>query len=233
MFFKSGVSSAGAPSILARKWEMKNEVIFVSGQRGSGKTHWVKNFIRSQGRFLVYDALGEYEGIPRFEDEAALLDYCKANQGEGFFEAVLDPLDPTDELTFHFFCEIAATFKNLYVIIEEIDLHATPYSIPGQLQRLIKYGRHSGINILGVSRRPAEVSRLFTSQATRFVLFRQIEPRDITYFRSIIGSQAEMLPGLELYDFLDIDFSKTPDSTLPPQRLPAGPQTSKRVYTKA
>jgi hypothetical protein len=196
---------------------MKNEVIFVSGQRGSGKTYWVKHFIRGQGRYLLYDALSEYENAPRFTDIGALLEFSKAHAGEGFFEAIYDPLEHED---FPLFCRIALVLRGLYVVVEEIDLFATPYMAPSELQKLIKYGRHYGVNVLGVSRRPSEVSRLFTSQATRFVLFRQIEPRDITYFRSIIGPQAERLPDLPPYHFLDIDFSRGFPLPSDPQKLP-------------
>lgn len=199
---------------------MKNEVIFVSGQRGSGKTYWVRDFIRGLPRYILYDALSEYEGPSRFTDIEGLLEFCKANRNAGFFEAIFDPLDPTDELTFHFFCRIAGEIKNLYVVIEEIDLHATPYNNPAELQKLIKYGRHYGINVIGVSRRPAEVSRLFTSQATRFVLFKQIEPRDITYFRAIIGPQADQLPDLPQFCHLNFDFSEGPPSFCEPQKIP-------------
>ncbi|NVM23722.1 MAG: hypothetical protein HWN68_18330 [Desulfobacterales bacterium] len=196
---------------------MKNEIIFVSGQRGSGKTTWIKSHLRDLNRYLLYDTLGEYEAPTRFLDIESLLEYCKAKR-EGFFEVVFDP--PNDE-DFPVFCRIALAVRRIYVVIEEMDLFSKPSETPIELQRLIKYGRHYEINIIGVSRRPAEVSRLFTSQATRFILFKQIEPRDIAYFRSIIGPQAEILPGFDLYDFLDIDFSKTPSSALQPQRLPA------------
>jgi len=195
---------------------MKNEVIFVSGQRGSGKSYWVKNFIRGLPRYVLYDALSEYEGPSRFADIGALLEFSKADRKEGFYEAIYDPLEHED---FPLFCRIALALGNLYVIIEEIDLFATPYLTPPELQKLIKYGRHHGINVIGVSRRPSEVSRLFTSQATRFVLFRQIEPRDITYFRSVIGPQADRLPDLPQFCFLDIDFSEGPPLLSDPQKL--------------
>jgi len=80
-----------------------------------------------------------------------------------------------------------------------------------------------GANVLGVSRRPAEVSRLFTSQATRFILFKQIEPRDIAYFKAVIGNTADLIPNLDRFEFLDIDFSSDDmfKGNLPqPSRLP-------------
>jgi len=196
---------------------MKNEIVFVSGQRGSGKSYWVKSFVRGLPRYLLYDALGEYEGATRFTEIGGLLEFSKANQQGGFFEAIFDPLEHDD---FPLFCRVALALGNLYVVIEELDLFATPYVSPLELQKLFKYGRHYGINVIGVSRRPSEVSRLFTSQATRFILFRQIEPRDVTYFRSVIGPQADRLPDLPQFCFLDIDFSEGPPLPSDPQKLP-------------
>jgi len=185
----------------------ENEVIFVSGQRGSGKTFWVQHYIKTLSRVLIYDSLSEYEAANRFEDLDSLIGFLET-VGENWFEVIFDPLDPQDEFEFSIFCRVAQSVGRLHVVIEEIDLFATPFLIPRGLQELIKYGRHRAINLVGVSRRPAEVSRLFTSQASRFILFRQIEPRDIQYFKSIIGDSADMLPTLEPYHFLDIDFSK-------------------------
>jgi len=214
---------------------MRNEVIFVSGQRGSGKTYWVKYFIRSLPRYLLLDTLGEYEGEPRFDDIESLLECCKNHQSlhgtEGFFEAVYDPAeipegqDEEEEETsdFSIFCQIALGMGNLYVIIEELDVFARSFKTPLHFQRLIKRGRHMGANVLGVSRRPAEVSRLFTSQATRFILFKQIEPRDIAYFKAVIGNTADLIPNLDRFEFLDIDFSSDDmfKGNLPqPSRLP-------------
>ena len=180
-----------------------NEIIFVSGQRGSGKTYWVKRYLDGLPRSLLYDTLGEYEG-PRYLEIEDLLEVCQGAEA-GFFEAVFDPTDNED---FPYFCRIALAVGNIYVIIEEIDLFTTPYNTPLELQRLIKYGRHYGVNIVGVSRRPSEVSRLFTSQATRFVTFLQREPRDVAYFRSILGPWADAIPELGEHSYLDVDFSK-------------------------
>lgn len=196
-----------------------NEVIFVSGQRGSGKSYWVKDYIKGLTRYLLYDTIGEYESGPHFEDIEDLIDYCGPYEnGGGFLEAVYDPIGNDD---FGLFCDVALALGNVYVIIEEMDEFTTPYYTPIELQQMIKRGRHRGVNVLGVSRRPAEISRLFTSQATRFVVFRMFEPRDIAYYKSIIGPVADCLSQLNNYDFFDIDFNQGGVPVPPPtKRLP-------------
>ena len=124
---------------------MKNEVIFVSGQRGSGKTYWTKHFIGGLNRFLLYDTLGEYEGTPRFTEMEPFLAHCKKTGGEVFCEVVYDTIDHRD---FPLFCETALAMGNLYVIVEEIDHFADPHDIPEELARLIKHGRHYGVNVV-------------------------------------------------------------------------------------
>ena len=189
---------------------MKNEIIFVSGQRGSGKSFWVKKYLKGLPRFLLYDTLGEYEGT-RQTDLAGVIQLCK-DADKGFCDIIFDPLD--DSL-FSLFCRVALAMKNIYIIVEELDQFSTSFKTPIEFQKLIKYGRHYGINLIGISRRPSEVSRLFTSQCTRFVIFNQREPRDVTYFRSIIGEWAEHLPTLQDHSFIDIDFSKgTPSNPI-------------------
>ena len=193
-----------------------NEIIFVSGQRGSGKSFWVKNYLQGLTRYVLFDTLGEYQG-PRYMEIEAFLGACQ-KAGDGYFTAIYDPYSNE---SFPMFCRIALATPQIYVIIEEIDLFSTPWNTPVELQKLIKYGRHYGVNIVGVSRRPSETSRLFTSQATRFIVFLQREPRDIAYFRSIIGSWADQIPTLEPHAYLDVDFSKGISAN--PMREPVSP----------
>lgn len=176
----------------------------MSGQRGSGKSYWTKKHLAQLPRVLIYDSLSEYTADYEFQDIESLVDFLQTDQANGvFYSASLDTFDESD---FPLFCRAALACQDLYVVIEEIDLFTNPLSTPVELLRLLKYGRHWNLQIIGVSRRPAEVSRHFTAMTTRFVIFNQREPRDIAYFRSIIGEHADKIPLLTNNQFLDIDF---------------------------
>jgi len=195
---------------------VKNEIIFVSGQRGSGKTTWVKRYLENLDRFILWDFLAEYDQGKRFENIQDFLEHCEAlSEHGGFLDVVLNPIDET---SFPFFCRAALPLGNLYVIVEELDVVARANWAPIEFQAMVKRGRHYNVNVIGVSRRPAEVSRLFTSQATRFILFRQVEPTDISYFRSMVGIQANKLPSLDQFHYFDIDFDQ-PWDVLKPQKI--------------
>lgn len=104
---------------------------------------------------------------------------------------------------FDFVCKLAGSVENVCLIVEEVDTYATPNVIPFELKRLLKVGRHFGVSMLFVSRRPAEIHRLITSQSQRFICFRMIEPNDVRYMTSIIGEAARELPDLPMLHFID------------------------------
>ena len=188
---------------------LPNEVIFVSGQRGSGKSFWTKALAASLPRCIILDTLGEYRADKYFTEIEDLVDFLvEDEQKPRLFTVSFNPVDLVED--FPTFCRAVLARGDLYLIMEELDTVSTPYYTPYEFAKLIKYGRHFEIQIVGVSRRAAEVSRLFTSQASRFVIFPQVEPNDIKYWRSIIGKAADQLPNMPDYHFLDVDFNSKP-----------------------
>lgn len=176
------------------------EVITILGQRGSGKSSWLKKKLPEIPRFILWDTLGEYDGFERFEDLDSLYRYIHANQS-GVFQAVyVTEKDPED---FGPVCTIAGAVGPCYFIIEEVDTYATPTYCPQELMTLLKKGRHYGVSMAFVSRRPAEIHRMITAQSNRFVIFRILEGRDIQYLKSILGPEADKLPALETLHYMD------------------------------
>jgi hypothetical protein len=189
--------------------ESQNEIIFVSGKRGSGKSYWVKNYIRSLPRVMIFDSLGEYEADKRFGTLEELLDFLEFDQANPrLFRVAYDT--HLSQKHFPMFCRMLLARGNMHVVIEELDLYSTPFLTDENLLKLLKYGRHFGIQLVGVSRRAAEVSRHFTSATSKMMIFPQHEPNDIKYFRSIIGNLANELPQLPLRHFLSVDFNTDP-----------------------
>lgn len=186
----------------------RNEIIFVSGQRGSGKTFWTRRFCEEHVRIMIFDPMSEYRSAAThsYSELEPFLEYMRRASKRSVVDVSFDPLDTLE--CFRFFCRCALALGNVYVVIEEVDLFCRPSIMPKELEALIKYGRHKGVNLVAIARRPAEVGRLLTSQATRYVIFNQIEPKDIAYWRSILGDLAHDIPALARYHFLDVDFSR-------------------------
>jgi len=179
----------------------QTEVITVLGQRGSGKSSWVKAWIQDRARFVLWDSQGEYEGYTQVNNREELFEELQQHH-KWIFRLVFNS-DTNSIEDFEFACEAAAAAEDLLFVVEEVDEFATPQRIPEPLARLLKRGRHWTVDMVFVSRRPPEIHRLVTSQSQRFVCFRILEPGDIRYLKGIIGSVADQLPDLEPLHFIE------------------------------
>ena len=105
---------------------LPNEVIFVSGQRGSGKSYWTKQLARSLPRCVIFDPLGEYNADHRFYDIGPFVDFLAEDEKRPrLFTAAFSPVDPVED--FETFCRAILARGNLYLIMEELDTVSSPY----------------------------------------------------------------------------------------------------------
>ena len=105
---------------------------------------------------------------------------------------------------FSYLARVCMAKGNLDLAIDEIDMFIPVKCNCEYTLNLIKRGRHRGVSIYGASRRPPEVSRLFSSQAHRIVSFAMNEPNDVNYLRQFIGADnAEKVKQLQKYEYVD------------------------------
>ena len=178
----------------------------MSGQRGTGKTTFIRQHILARAtRFLVFDHMAEFSELEGAEVVWTLEDairFLRKNR-VGLARCVVVPGD-RDRARFDLFCRAPFAIPDLTLVCDELDAYAGAVRPPPppDFTRMIHFGRHFGCSFVGASRRPADVSRAFTSQATRIVCFRQTEPNDIRYLRSILGDQVEELKTLEPLSYM-------------------------------
>lgn len=184
-------------------------ITVVLGQRGSGKTCWVKKQLPTLPRFILWNTVNDdYAGFEVVNDKHDLFDFVWRKRN-GICQVIVNYLpeekgeQDEEEEGFAFTCRLAEAVENICLIIEEVDTYATTQAMPFELKKLLKLGRHFGVSMVMISRRPAEINRLITSQAQRFVCFRTIEPNDIRYLISIIGESAKELPAIPMLHYLD------------------------------
>lgn len=189
------------PSQEINQAAIDTEVITVLGQRGSGKSSWLKKNVPDIPRFILWDTLGEYidPSFNQFDNLQELYSFVYDNQG-GQFQAVYNSVNDKD---FDGVCMIAGAVGDCTLIVEEVDTYATPNYCPSELLVLLKKGRHYGVSMVFVSRRPAEIHRMITAQSQRFILFRILEPNDVRYLKSIVGESADRLPSLPVLSYID------------------------------
>jgi len=196
------------------------EVICIFGIRGSGKTYRLREMLPEHDRVIVCDFLGQVDNAVIIEDFDALKEYLSQDNLEKFkvsYRPVYDTID------FPFVCLMAKAIglqhkvvdsrgqvlQSVVLAIDEVDRYCGPNFEPPEFTEIIARGRHYGISIFCTSRRPAEISKLLTSQAARFICFTTHEVRDLQYLAGHIGEKAGGLSSLPFYQAVEHDFTET------------------------
>lgn len=107
------------------------------------------------------------------------------------------------EEEFGIVCDLVYSAGDCLLVVEEADWFCNPTQIVDEFAKILRYGRHRSIHVVAVSRRPAEINRLLTSQASRLVCFRTVEPRDVDWLRRIVGEEASAVRDLPEFEPLD------------------------------
>jgi hypothetical protein len=169
-----------------------------------GKSTYVRTHVLDrEPRFLCYDHMGEFFGSGNgtvVYSVADTIDFFSSHRS-GVARCYLVSAHPSME-EFRLVCKVPFAFPGMTIILDELDQFAGPMFPPEEFTRLVHFGRHADAAVVGVARRPADLARAFTSQAQRFVVFRQTEPKDITYLRSILGPQVEKVKELPALEYL-------------------------------
>jgi len=178
----------------------RRAVSLVYGQTGSGKTILARALLRervkSLGRRavgLIVDTLQEHYDVPAIGPRSLEQYLTMDAEAERIGRVLIDSEED--------FSEFAAVLESTYLVprnrgpvvlmIDEVSYWSSPSrSTPG-LSRLIRYGRHWQVDLIGVARRPAETSRELSAQSTAiYIVGRILEPRDLIYMRQILPSDA-------------------------------------------
>jgi hypothetical protein len=190
------------------------EVVFLTGKSGSGKSTLCRQLLLTAPRLLIFDTISEYRLLsPPYPalfiyDVYSLMDYLDKNANKPF-RVIFDPPDPEEVIElrngeklsiFDFVCKVILdSMTNFTFCIEEIANFVQHGTAPVYLRKIARYGRHSAINIFATTQRPADVPPVLRAQITKFITFRQHEPRDIEWIRQIIGDEADSLSALEQF----------------------------------
>ena len=156
-------------------YNQKRKIELIFGKTGTGKTTLAKKIIENYNRVIIIDALQEYKKGLIFYSFQDLADYFTEKNPSKFnficrFENDLDM-----EYLFLFIFEIG----NLLLVVEEAEIYIAPQVKQSSFLRLVRYGRHRGISILGIARRSTELSTSFRSQTDKIYSFKQTDPLDL------------------------------------------------------
>jgi ABC-type dipeptide/oligopeptide/nickel transport system ATPase component len=179
---------------------LKTENICIMGRKGSGKTTVARKLIRLANEQVNFDHIYINDPMDQFEDLATpyydIEQIIKAHQsGERAFRYVRGT--PTDALLL---LEYLREIDNILLVFDEADQLFTASNLqnPESMLWFNDYGRHAGMGIIMIARRPQKLPRDVTAQC---VLFFQpsLEPNDMLYIKSRVGFHPDPLPKYHWY----------------------------------
>jgi hypothetical protein len=159
----------------------------ILGHRGSGKSRLARAIVAPARRLIVIDTLGEHTALGTPTTPEGLSRALAP--GPDAYRYVIRPANYD---TVEWIERVAAARPGCCLFVDEIDYWYTDArALPGEgLLSLTRYGRHYEQSLVAVARRPADLSRSVTSQATLWC-FPMREPRD----RSYVAQFADLDPG--------------------------------------
>ena len=191
----------------------------IFGASGSGKTTKARELTGKLGRIVYFDPLQELareRGIKAFRDLESLKSALRKEFARGFRFAFCpgfgDEISQLNDL-----CYFLVALQNGYMtgqhtakmtlVVDELDLGFPS----GMTQRdpkngfayLCRRGRHYGINLVGISQRPAQVDVCFRANCSGMYLFRHTDPIDFDIGVKMLGREyRETFRKLDNYQYI-------------------------------
>jgi hypothetical protein len=167
------------------------KVVLVLGQTGTGKSTLTKIIRKKFHRVITLDPMEEYEGqVMNSYDE--FIDFF-LNEPPRSFNLVLR-FTSEEEILFTF--RSVWEIQDVLFVAEEIEQYLDPRDPDEDFDRLISFGRHHNIHLLGISRRFVEISTKFRAQCTSIFTFKQFLKRDLDALEDM-GFDPEQVKALE------------------------------------
>lgn len=184
----------------------RNVIIGFVGRKWSGKSRNLTEFLVTRPRVIVVDPNGEHDWSPNEIDSLDVLrEFVKANKDRRFWAANYVPGENIEE-------DVAEASRIIFkvgdctVAFDEITEYCSAGHAPKPFSRLIRRGRHRGIDIFYTSLRFAETPRRLTAQTDQFFLFKQAEPSDLDGIAARCGVDvAALVDGLDEHEYIKWD----------------------------
>lgn len=200
---------------LSRVIMRSDDIIIVCGKRRSGKSVWLKDYLkkleRSKIRYIIWDYHWEYE--KQNNDTAIIYD---PNQILPYFNTsipfILFRPKSKEIEDFERFCYFCSKLRNIVIVIEEVEKFATSYVMPKSLKEIVDNGRHRGLGLVCTCRRVAKLAGDVPFNVNYIIIFKQRRSQDLEYLADNVGEDIYSLPKLPDYYYLVYD-DKTDELT--------------------
>lgn len=183
--------------------------------RGSGKTTRARHLVAGAGRLVVFDPLAEWAGFPGFTTASTLRELVTVlKRSWRRFRVAYVPAPGQLAAQLHGVASVLWQAQEPYprcprlvLVVDELDQTYPAHRLPAQLDgmpTLVLRGRHRGVEVVGISQRPALVSMNFRGNLAVQYVFALAAQQDRQAVLALIGREhARQLAALKPHEFLE------------------------------
>ena len=207
------------------KMQADGKRTLIIGASGRGKSTKAKVLCKDYNRLIVFDTEEEYARDPAYipcEKLSHVRDVLKSNwNNKCGFKIAFVPEASAETTELHHLCKLLMHLQEPYkrgtddrqigLVVEEMDLSfpdtQLPRAINGQKSCALR-GRKRGINMIGITQRPALVSTSFRGNADEMYVFGLATGNDYKAVASVIGKEHEpLIRELQPHEYIKWDSS--------------------------
>ena len=180
----------------------------IYGVRGQGKSTLAKQLVKDMDRVLVFDPQGEYAYLPGFK-KVAWGDMAR-EMAKPKFRLSYKPARGSAPEALHKICDKILHIREPYaewmakgkpgdppslqmtLVVEEMSVSYPVEKLPADLwgmTEMVERGRHSGVEVIGLTQRPASISTKFRGNCEEFSVFRLDLVNDVDAVCTYVGKE--------------------------------------------
>lgn len=211
----SSTRRAGPDPAQAARIAVSAPVIGIWGMRGSGKTTRARELARTRARVVAFDPLQEWATFPGFRTCTTLRELLAAlKRSWRQFRLAYVPAPGQLPAQLHGVAAVLWQAQAPYpacppltLVVDELDQTYPAHKLPAQLDgmtTLVLRGRHRGVEVLGISQRPALVSLSFRGNCALQYVLPLAAQQDRAAVLALIGREhAAQLAQLAPHEWLE------------------------------
>lgn len=183
----------------------KTDVLLALARRGHGKSVLARELQGMYPRRVIFDSTGEYDGplvVRSWSEFAAEIVPLRSSPKFELIYRFEPGASDDEEAAFDQALRVLYEFRDVQVVVEEVQNFATPHFLPYWLRQCLLTGRHRGLSLLFTTQRPGELHKTILSQCAHIFAGQLHDLNDLRYVGSFLGCAHERLTHLAPHFFL-------------------------------
>lgn len=152
------------------------EMVALFGPVASGKTHLIKQWLKGQNRFIVFDYAGEMMDVADKLIVASPAEVHRNLKASMYYFrlAYLPGMNVEEDFNWVLWNLWLAPTQKL-LVCDEVHRIIPLMGITPEVETMLRFARHANLGFIGASQRIQDVSKLFTSACRTVILFQTNE----------------------------------------------------------